>query len=135
MKEQLQLDTPHDEGISSMIGVILLIVITVIIASVILTFSLGLTDQLREPPQAGVTFEESYNENGPDQPTYDITVVVSSQPNADQVTVDGPTTSHTLTDTGDHVTLKGLEKGDLVIATAQKGEQSVVVRRYRVGES
>jgi len=49
----------QDEGaVSPVIGVILMVAITVILAAVIGTFVLGLGDNVQETPQAGVTFDE-----------------------------------------------------------------------------
>jgi len=47
-----------DAGVSPVIGVILMVAITVILAAVIGTFVLGLGDQVSQNAQAGVTFEE-----------------------------------------------------------------------------
>ena len=47
-----------DAGVSPVIGVILMVAITVILAAVIGTFVLGLGDSVSQNPQAGVTFEE-----------------------------------------------------------------------------
>lgn len=122
-----------DEGVSQIIGVILLIVVSVILTSVVLSFSLGLTEYLRKPPQAGVTINQHYEQTGPNSGEYSITIVVSSLPNADSVEVQGPLVSKKLTKVGDYTTLGGLKKGDIVIVTAKKGDQEVVVRKFRVG--
>lgn len=131
----MQLDSKigNDEGVSPIVSVILMIVVSVILASIVLGFALGLTDYLREPPQAGITLNQKFHKTGPNSGTYSVTVVVSSLPNADSVSVQGPTTSVQLKKVGAHTTLKGLEKGDLVIITAKKGQQEVVIRKYNVG--
>jgi flagellin-like protein len=46
------------KGVSPVIGVILMVAITVILAAVIGTFVLGFADQLDQNPQAVVTFDE-----------------------------------------------------------------------------
>ena len=48
-----------DAGVSPVIGVILMVAITVILAAVIGTFVLGLGDQVNQNAQAGVTFDEN----------------------------------------------------------------------------
>ena len=48
----------NQEGVSPVIGVILMVAITVILAAVIGTFVLGFADQLQQNPQAVVTFDE-----------------------------------------------------------------------------
>lgn len=123
-----------DQGVSPIVSVILMIVVSVILASIVLGFALGLADtMLREPPSAGITISQNYHDNGADADSYSIVVVASSMPNADSVKVQGPTTSATLDDVGDHVEMTGLKTGDIVIVTAQKGDQTVVIRKYTVG--
>ncbi|MDY6775026.1 MAG: type IV pilin N-terminal domain-containing protein [Halobacteria archaeon] len=48
-----------DDAVSPVIGVILMVAITVILAAVIGTFVLGLGGQVQQNAQAGVTFEQS----------------------------------------------------------------------------
>jgi len=47
-----------DDAVSPVIGVILMVAITVILAAVIGTFVLGLTGTVTKPPQAQFTFDE-----------------------------------------------------------------------------
>ena len=57
MKLQNLLDTPDDErAVSPVIGVILMVAITVILAAVIGTFVLGLGDNVESAPQASIQF-------------------------------------------------------------------------------
>jgi len=65
MKLQNLLDTPDDErGVSPVIGVILMVAITVILAAVIGTFVLGLGDSVESAPQASFNFDyDSSNDN------------------------------------------------------------------------
>jgi flagellin-like protein len=64
MKLQNLLDTPDDErAVSPVIGVILMVAITVILAAVIGTFVLGLGDSVESAPQASFNFDyDSSNE-------------------------------------------------------------------------
>jgi FlaG/FlaF family flagellin (archaellin) len=134
MKSFSKINPPEkDRGVSTIVGVILMIVVSVILASVVLGFSLSLTDLLQKPPQAGITIQQEYSENGPDDPTYSASVVASAFPNADYVTVEGPVTETKLSEVGDHTQITGLQKGDTVIVTATKGDQTVVIREYTVG--
>ena len=48
-----------DDAVSPVIGVILMVAITVILAAVIGTFVLGLTGTVKKPPQAQFTFDET----------------------------------------------------------------------------
>ncbi len=53
-----------DDAVSPVIGVILMVAITVILAAVIGTFVLGLGGEIRSnPPQAQFTFDEASNED------------------------------------------------------------------------
>jgi len=65
MKLQNLLDTPDDErAVSPVIGVILMVAITVILAAVIGTFVLGLGDSVESAPQASFNFDyDSSNSN------------------------------------------------------------------------
>ena len=54
----MQTTSSNQEGVSPVIGVILMVAITVILAAVIGTFVLGFADQLQQNPQAVVTFDE-----------------------------------------------------------------------------
>ena len=65
MKLQNLLDTPDDErAVSPVIGVILMVAITVILAAVIGTFVLGLGDSVESAPQASFNFDyDSGNNN------------------------------------------------------------------------
>lgn len=122
------------EGVSPIISVILLIVVAITLAAVVLSFTTGLADDLlQKPPQAGITMQEDYHDNGRDDPSYDLLVTVSSMPNADKVVVRGPVTESTLNDVGDHVKLTGLSRGEVVTVVAYKGNQQVVVRQYTIG--
>ena len=52
-----------DSAVSPVIGVILMVAITVILAAVIGTFVLGLGENVQETPQAGIQFDYSNSEN------------------------------------------------------------------------
>ncbi|SDQ29483.1 type IV pilin [Natronobacterium texcoconense] len=48
-----------ERGVSPVIGVILMVAITVILAAVIATFVLGIGDDIQQDPQAGVSIDDS----------------------------------------------------------------------------
>ncbi|ELZ82516.1 hypothetical protein C453_15563 [Haloferax elongans ATCC BAA-1513] len=78
----------EDRAVSPVIGVILMVAITVILAAVIGTFVLGLGDQVQETaPQASFAFD--YNGAG----NLTITHESGEQIAANQVTVTGPINS------------------------------------------
>ena len=69
-----------DAGVSPVIGVILMVAITVILAAVIGTFVLGLGDSVTQNAQAGVTFEEDVGN--------EVQVQLNSVQSADHVWVE-----------------------------------------------
>jgi len=83
MKAKIKAMLEEERGVSPVIGVILMVAITVILAAVIGTFVLGLGDSLQQAPQAQLdaeatgTQEVTLNHNGGDTLTIsnlDITV-------------------------------------------------------------
>jgi len=96
MKEKFFTLIDDDRGVSPVIGVILMVAITVILAAVIGTFVLGLGDSLEQAPQAQLDAEASsddiiINHNGGDAlPQSDITIrVADSSGNVSDVSVGG----------------------------------------------
>lgn len=71
----------NEQGVSPVIGVILMVAITVILAAVIGTFVLGFADQLDQNPQAVVTFDE-------DTGNSEVDVRLSAVQAADSIWVD-----------------------------------------------
>ncbi len=92
-----------EEAVSPVIGVILMVAITVILAAVIGTFVLGLGDEVEETVTAGVNFDVDAIEN-------EVSVSVVTMGNADYVMLVG---DHTLNEsanpyvesTGETITL------------------------------
>jgi len=65
-----------DRAVSPVIGVILMVAITVILAAVIGTFVLGLGDQVQSTtPQASFGFDQSTEANGSDTSTHKVVTV------------------------------------------------------------
>jgi flagellin-like protein len=69
----------EDRGVSPVIGVILMVAITVILAAVIATFVLGFGDSVQNNAQAGVTVEDNTSGGG-----YDVTLT-SLGPNTNSI--------------------------------------------------
>jgi flagellin-like protein len=59
MKQKLKAILDDDRGVSPVIGVILMVAITVILAAVIGTFVLGLGDSLQQAPQSQISVEDA----------------------------------------------------------------------------
>ena len=74
-------ETTNDDAVSPVIGVILMVAITVILAAVIGTFVLGLGDNVQETPTAGVSVDEEANES--------VTITVVTTGNLDGLRIVG----------------------------------------------
>ena len=112
----------EDRAVSPVIGVILMVAITVILAAVIGTFVLGLGGNVSQNPQAGVSFEEKANGN--------VSVTFTSNQSTDAgVNVDCG---------GDGTNLKSLTtvgtseecSSTPVVVTASKSGQTSVISKY-----
>jgi len=137
MKSVKELISGEDRGVSPVIGVILMVAITVILAAVIGGFVLGLGDSLNQTPQAQLTVEDAdgsspvaeqgeesvlnINHRGGDEiPAGDIRIQVT-EPNAtSSVTIwDGSSTENITVDEGDSSNTAGFnaELDDLTVGT------------------
>ena len=109
MKQKLKSMFADDRGVSPVIGVILMVAITVILAAVIGTFVLGLGDSLEQAPQATLNAEDAsgdyissvsdlgnessnafvISQDGGDAiPLADARVVISNESGSDSVTLE-----------------------------------------------
>lgn len=127
-----------DDAVSPVIGVILMVAITVILAAVIGTFVLGLGSQVQENAQAGATVDFEAGDPG------SVTVTYVSSQNADKIIVNETTSNttqstsntDTLSSVGSSVTLdeSGTTSKDHevhVVVTAVKGETKTVILDQR----
>lgn len=105
-----------DRGVSPVIGVILMVAITVILAAVIGTFVLGLGDSLNQSVNAGVSV---------DQDGSDYTVTLVNNGTADTVELRGGG-SGTLSSVGDTVTVTSPGDDIQVVAIADDGTETVI---------
>jgi flagellin-like protein len=116
-----------DGAVSPVIGVVLMVAITVILAAIIGTFVLGLGQETNAGADAGVTFNEDTG-----------TLTVISAPRADHinVTVDGTLqdgNSDGYTFTGDNLagsTLTGLSPSNSIVVTATYQGETQVVQEF-----
>lgn len=142
----------NDDAVSPVIGVILMVAITVILAAVIATFVLGLGEQISQTsPNASFTFD--YSEGGTGSAaigsgtTGVVTVTHAGGPNigADQLSIAGDQTgdwtagSLTANDdvsAGDSITVD-VNAGDAlsVVWENDEGTQSSTLQRYDVPSS
>lgn len=144
--------TDSKEGVSPVIGVILMVAITVILAAVIGTFVLGFADQLDQNPQAVVTFDE-------DSSNSEVDVRLSAVQAADSIWVDSDNSSATYSNgvlngggvgpadgnnqyllnrndeggVGTVVTVGSLSEGDLVQVLGEVGGNETVIQDQSFG--
>ena len=86
--------TKDDSAVSPVIGVILMVAITVILAAVIGTFVLGLGEQVEQNARAGVNADVDNTENA-------VTASVTTLDNSDYVIIRGSLTDFGYVDTPD----------------------------------
>jgi flagellin-like protein len=120
-----------DRGVSPVVGVILMVAITVILAAVIGTFVLDLGSNVQQNPQAGVTFSQSGS---------DLTVQVISMENADSVTIQSndaagsdlsvDSADELLENVGDTVEYSNVGTGDTFTAVGALGDKTAVLQTY-----
>ncbi|EMA72727.1 type IV pilin [Halorubrum distributum] len=114
-----------ERAVSPVIGVILMVAITVILAAVIGTFVLGLGDQLGPSANAGVSIDEPNSSH--------VTVTLVNKGNVDFVTVNatddsGSPSSGTLTNVSDTTTVQHSDSNIQIIADI--GGEKTVLRTY-----
>jgi flagellin-like protein len=134
MKKISLFDSPDDDerGVSPVIGVILMVAITVILAAVIATFVLGFPDQVSENVNAGADISQSSDGNA--------TVTWISGGNADYLNVTAKETNvsspFTLESVGDSVKVIGNETDTstniVVTAYSESGTGTVVAQKELV---
>ena len=104
-----------DDAVSPVVGVILMVAVTVILAAVIGSFVLDLGNNVQANPQAGVTFDQ-------DASAGEVTVQLVSMENADSVDVNRPdgSTAGTLSSVGDTVTVSAADSGGTALSDGDK---------------
>jgi flagellin-like protein len=106
----MKLERQTEEGVSPVVGVILMVAITVILAAIVATFVLGLGGDVADNPKAGVSFDQEAagmldtTDNGADDPdtmTYTAEVQVIDMENADEVGISATNLDDTQEETED----------------------------------
>lgn len=123
----------RDKAISPLIGVILMIVLSILLAGLISQFSLELSSILETPITAGLNIQESYNVQ---DDTYDVRIVWSSGGTADSIYAIEPDSSRTasMTEVGESITVEGLEPGERVSIMGTHSNGNIgLIREYTVG--
>lgn len=125
MAESTQSQTRASRAVSPVIGVILMVAITVILAAVIGTFVLNLGDNQEQNAVAGVDITQNAAQ--------DVTVTAISMDGADKVIVkkDG-TTEFNLTSVGGSNTVTGNSGGETITVIAELEGKQNVIQTYTV---
>jgi flagellin-like protein len=128
--------TSTEDGVSPVVGVILMVAVTVILAAVIGSFVLDLGSNVQANPQAGVTFSQTAVDSAPgDDSTADgvVNVQIISLENADDVTVVGNgsiTGSDSAVDVGDSLEVTNLNAGDQITVTGTLDGKEAVIQTF-----
>jgi flagellin-like protein len=130
--KKISFDMPEvdmdDRGVSPVIGVILMVAITVILAAVIASFVLGFGDSVSQNVQAGASITV-------DQSSDNVTVTWVSSGNADSLNVtssNGGASPGTISNVGQTVEISTVAVGDTITVTAVKGDQETVVAQKTI---
>jgi len=120
--------TGDERAVSPVIGVILMVAITVILAAVIGTFVLGLGESVSEEPRAGVSFSQDGG---------DVDVTLTTEGNIDATSLEATGCSGVgsmtgITGVGDTETIGDCSSGETlnIIATTDSGSQTAVIASY-----
>lgn len=89
IEKKLSQENSSQLGVSSIIGVILMVALTILLATVVGTYAFNLADDvLTQPAQAGVSFDQEYNQFND---VYVVTAVLNTAPNVQYVELRGDT--------------------------------------------
>ncbi|MHC3439231.1 type IV pilin [Natrialbaceae archaeon A-gly3] len=121
--QQKLVGNDEERAVSPVIGVILMVAITVILAAVIAAFVLDLGDSVSQEAQAGVTIDV-------DESDEKITIEVTSLGNADEVRLGGDFDDTNLDDGGDPT--DGLTVGDVTTLEDGSGDASGTITAVAV---
>jgi flagellin-like protein len=136
--------TSKEGGVSPVVGVILMVAVTVILAAVIGSFVLDLGSNVQANPQAGVTFSEKTD--GTDT---DVAVQVISMENADSLQIStseaATNTNYTgagdtsgairenITDVGQVTTVEVVASSETITVVGELDGKESVIQTFTVG--
>ena len=127
-----------EDGVSPVVGVILMVAVTVILAAVIGAFVLDLGNNVQANPQAGVTFDQT-SPSDATQGDADVTIQVISMENADSLSVQYDETDNTgtieaFTDSsvGDTATVTNASAGEEITVIGTLDGKDAVLQTYTV---
>ena len=135
----MHLTTPSDSAVSPVVGSIIMVAMTVMLASIIGSFVLDLGNNASTSPHANVEFAQD-SEGG------EVTARVTTMENADHVTLvanggeisdgdctgehAGDSTRCSLEDIGDKATIGSLNDGDRITVVGYKQGEQRVLKTY-----
>jgi len=113
-----------DDAVSPVVGVILMVAVTVILAAVIASFVLDLGSNVQQNPSAGVTFDYDGSE---------VTIQVVSAENVDSLeyTLNGGSATDIGSSAGDTATVSA-SSGDTVTVIGELDGKRSVIQTYEV---
>jgi flagellin-like protein len=116
-----------ESGVSPVVGVILMVAVTVILAAVIGSFVTGLSDNLEANPSAGVTFDEDASNS-----SVDVQIVSIEDADSLNVTTDGgaDVTNFGSDSVGDTATVFNLSPDEQITVTATLEGKKNVIQTY-----
>jgi len=121
-----------DRGVSAVIGVVVMVAVTVVMAAVVGTFVPDLGGGVDANPQVGVTFEEGDLDGDGDDP--DVGVTLNSAQRADDVEYRcaGGAWQSMSVDVGTTETCEDLTAGEAVVVRATYDGNTAIVQRTTV---
>jgi len=135
-----ELPDNDDRGVSPVIGVILMVAITVILAAVIASFVLGFGDSVNENVQAGASVDSTLGDSGATNGEATVTWVSEGTASEVQVSVTGTDSGNVdvsgspLSGVGESATITENTAGDntvtvVVTAVGEEGTKTVVTQK------
>jgi flagellin-like protein len=128
-------DNISDSGVSPVIGVVLMVAITVIMAAIIGNYGLSFTEMLSPSAQAGVTYDQTPNESNPDN--WDVTFTYTTEVNADSVRIEKSgsfTKTPVLNNSGSSATFYNQPPGESIQVIGVKDGDRTVLYTVEVGD-
>lgn len=131
-----------NQGVSPVVGVILMVAITVILSAIVASFVLDMGSGDQPDPTASVSFVQNQDTDGSG---YMVTVQLTSVPSVDYITITGPGTTDKNGDNtydkiqiqddevGSSETIYNLESGDKLTVTATLDGNVRVIQTFTVG--
>ena len=110
-----------DSGISSTIGVILMVAITVVMAAIIGAMVVGMGGQTEEPAQAGTNYDENTEE-------VTVTYISSGNVNKTYVKVNGSKLDNSeMSNVGESVTIEANKDSEIsIVGVTEEGNEEVI---------